>query len=54
MQGLGAGAVWTPALSELSVLEKPRAIVVLIYTMAGKQTALATARSAMKAILTHF
>lgn len=54
VSGLGNGAVWIPMLSEAAVLKKPTAIVVLLYTVSGKQTPLATMRSAMKAVLKNF
>jgi len=54
VRGLGAGAVLAPVLGEAAVLEKPTAIVVLVYTVARKQTSLSSVRSAMKTVLTHF
>ena len=54
MKGLGNGAIWVPSLDELFVLERPTAMVVVLYRTGYRTPALSTVVGVSRLILAHF
>jgi len=54
VKGLGNGAIWVPSLDELFVLERPTAMVVVLYRASYRTPALNTVVGVSRLILAHF
>jgi len=54
VKGVGNGAIWVPSLDELFVLERPTAMVVVLYRMSYRTPTLNTVVGVSRLILAHF